>query len=552
MAPSFIEAPLTGICITYHQNGMVNQMAHANGVTDTQGADPNWMRRPGSLSSAYGATTRWSSGSYVYDGSGDVVKAGTSWFIYNEVSRIKTGTVFTGSTGGGTQKQQTFTYDPYGNLTNIAGNPDPGRSTPTSATTNRLTGGIYDAAGNLTAWNGATYAYDGFNMMTQMLNGTEDWRYMYTADDERFWSYRVAGNGSLWHVRDLDGKVLRRYESSISWTTLEDYIYRDGQLFAAVDGTGTRHFHLDHLGSPRLITNSAGVQLAYHVYYPFGEEATTYYQDYEPMKFTGHERDLASAAGTGDDLDYMHARFRSPLTARFLSVDPVLTGRAMKRPQAWNRYTYVIGNPLKYIDPYGELWFKIDDKWTYLKGVDVIEEVTVGSDGSFSSKQVQGKGTFAAFNGSQLTLYGKDGSMRTYSAVSGRVDALGRTQPGLQGVRNVGPISAGRYSFNPADIQNWNRLSGANQVASTLSPIAQILGLGKHGAWPGGTYAWGTQRVPLTPSARTDTLGRDNFFIHGGREPGSAGCIDLCGQAGDFFNAVSGTTEDIEVEVAYP
>ncbi len=295
----------TGIGITYHQNGMVNQMAHANGVTDTQGADPNWMRRPASLSSAYGATTRWSSGTYVYDGSGNVVKEGTAWFIYDEVSRIKTGTVFTGTTGGGTQKQQTFTYDPYGNLTNIAGNPDPGRSTPTSSSTNRLTGGIYDAAGNLTAWNGATYAYDGFNMMTQMLNGSEDWRYMYTADDERFWSYRVAGNGSLWYVRDLDGKVLRRYESSISWTTLEDYVYRDGQLFAAVDSTGTHHFHLDHLGSPRLITNSAGVQLAYHVYYPFGEEATTYYQDYEPMKFTGHERDLASAAGTGDDLDYM-------------------------------------------------------------------------------------------------------------------------------------------------------------------------------------------------------------------------------------------------------
>ena len=345
----------TGIGITYHQNGMVNQMAHANGVTDTQGADPNWMRRPGSLSSAYGATTRWSSGTYVYDGSGDVVKAGTAWFIYDEVSRIKTGTVFTGTTGGGTQKQQTFTYDPYGNFTNIAGNPDPGRSTPTSASTNRLTGGIYDAAGNLTAWNGASYAYDGFNMMTQMLNGSEDWRYMYTADDERFWSYRVAGNGSLWYVRDLDGKVLRRYESSISWTTLEDYVYRDGQLFAAVDGTGTHHFHLDHLGSPRLITNSAGVQLAYHVYYPFGEEATTYYQDYEPMKFTGHERDLASAAGTGDDLDYMHARF---CVSNYRSLSycrpPMRVKHLQRNPQLWNRYSYACANPMKYTDPTGE------------------------------------------------------------------------------------------------------------------------------------------------------------------------------------------------------
>ncbi len=32
----------------------------------------------------------------------------------------------------------------------------------------------------------------------------------------------------------------------------------------------------------------------------------------------------------------------------------------------------------------------------------------------------------------------------------------------------------------------------------------------------------------------TNTYGRDNFSIHGGTEPGSAGCIDMTGQIDKF------------------
>jgi hypothetical protein len=52
----------------------------------------------------------------------------------------------------------------------------------------------------------------------------------------------------------------------------------------------------------------------------------------------------------------MHARFCSPMTGRFTSVDPVLQiRRAQRHPQHWNRYAYAAGNPLKYRDPSGKV-----------------------------------------------------------------------------------------------------------------------------------------------------------------------------------------------------
>ena len=60
-----------------------------------------------------------------------------------------------------------------------------------------------------------------------------------------------------------------------------------------------------------------------------------------------------SAASSRRELDHMHARYRSPLTSRFLSTDPV--GGRPKQPQSWNRYAYTRGNPLRLIDPDGRL-----------------------------------------------------------------------------------------------------------------------------------------------------------------------------------------------------
>jgi RHS repeat-associated protein len=356
-----VPGQAAGVGITYYSNGMVKDVAHGNGVVDTQGNDPNGIARPSSITAALSGTTLWTTGAYQYDGAGNIWKIGTSWYEYDSLSRLKTGAVFPGTTGAGTQQKQAYAFDDYGNLQSIttqlgAGTPAV-RNTTTSTSTNRLTGTVnYDGAGNLTNWNGATYLYDDFNQMQHMTNGAEDWIYIYTADDERVWSYNLNLNLSRWTLRGLDGKVLRDFTNNNGvWSVAEDYLYRDGQLFAGYLGTGQRrHFALDHLGTVRLVTNTSGAQTDYHVYYPFGEEATPFDSNADRMQFTGHERDLNAQTGanpSADDLDYMHARHESPLTGRFLSVDPV--GGNGHEPQSWNRYSYVMGNPLKLIDPTG-------------------------------------------------------------------------------------------------------------------------------------------------------------------------------------------------------
>jgi RHS repeat-associated protein len=355
--------------VTYHLNGMVNQVTHAspNGVIDTVAVGTDSMLRPTAIDAKKGAATIWSSGGYSYDGAGNVKQIGAGFFQYDPVSRLLSGTVYDGATGSGTAKTQGYRFDAFGNITRITTN-GVQVQTPTAAATNRLTGGTYDAAGNLTAWNGQSYQYDAFNQMTRFCATTpcpggagEEWLYMYDANDERIWSFKWGASPRFdrWTLRGLGGEVLREYSNAgYAFTDKKDYIHRDGQLLASVSSLpaeGTCHFHLDHLGTPRAITSTSGALLSYHAYHPFGQEATSPTQDAERMKFTGHERDLANLAGTADDLDSMHARFYSPATGRFLSVDPAMESANPYLPQTWNRYNYVAGNPLKYIDPTGEI-----------------------------------------------------------------------------------------------------------------------------------------------------------------------------------------------------
>jgi RHS repeat-associated protein len=158
-------------------------------------------------------------------------------------------------------------------------------------------------------------------------------------------SYGLANETPV--VGDWDGMG-----GVLSWA--KDYVVRDGLPLASIEPVGgtpvTTHFHLDHLGSVRRLTNASGTVVASRDYLPFGSFITN--TTSERLAFTAHARDLRST-GNQDDLDYMHARYYNPTLGRFLSPDPVRG--SPRRPQSFNLYGYVRSNPVNFVDPWGLL-----------------------------------------------------------------------------------------------------------------------------------------------------------------------------------------------------
>jgi hypothetical protein len=95
--------------LSYHANGLVNQVVHTNGITDTQTTDSSGIPRPGSISfSGFAGIV----GNYSYDGAANVKQIGSHRYSYDLESRITFSNL-------GTLGTQGFSYDRYGNRTRI-------------------------------------------------------------------------------------------------------------------------------------------------------------------------------------------------------------------------------------------------------------------------------------------------------------------------------------------------------------------------------------------------------------------------------------------------
>jgi RHS repeat-associated protein len=110
--------------------------------------------------------------------------------------------------------------------------------------------------------------------------------------------------------------------------------------------TNTTYYSGDQIGSTRMTTTYSGWPISSDIYYPFGQEPTPP-ADNNHYKFTGQERDSEAS------LDYFNARHYSFSAGRFMSPDPYNGSMDPSNPQSFNRYGYVLNNPLRYTDPSG-------------------------------------------------------------------------------------------------------------------------------------------------------------------------------------------------------
>ena len=110
-----------------------------------------------------------------------------------------------------------------------------------------------------------------------------------------------------------------------------------------------------YFGSKRIaLTNSSGVTTAFSPdqlgssgqYYPYGEGKGGN-NPADTWSFATYWRDSATG------LDYADQRYSSNQVGRFMTADPYSGSAEPGNPQSWNRYPYVMGDPLNAFDPEG-------------------------------------------------------------------------------------------------------------------------------------------------------------------------------------------------------
>jgi RHS repeat-associated protein len=228
----------------------------------------------------------------------------------------------------------------------------------------------YDRRGNqIRTFGGTTLQYDtSFGLPTNVGTGGND-RIWYDADLKRLYRQRIAEQDyNIFYVGDL-------FEQRENAGTTDFVFYIPsprgiiGQVMWVDNGAtfapmATLLFHKDHLGSITSIENTGDGSHVNFNYDPWGNRidpnnpltkkpAYTLPTGGENasisptvrLGFTGHEHDEDSG------LINMRGRMYDPAIARFLSPDPMQ--QLPFHGLGYDRYAYVLNNPLRYTDPSG-------------------------------------------------------------------------------------------------------------------------------------------------------------------------------------------------------
>nr|WP_260866539.1 zincin-like metallopeptidase toxin domain-containing protein [Paenibacillus xylanexedens] len=125
------------------------------------------------------------------------------------------------------------------------------------------------------------------------------------------------------------------------------YVYGLG-LIGREDADGTYlSYHYDLRGSTTLLTDEQNRVKDRYTYGLYGELEQHEGVTVQPFAYNGRDGVMTDANG----LYYMRARYYDPKLKRFLNRD-VIRGE-IQDGQTFNRYAYVNGNPVSYIDPLG-------------------------------------------------------------------------------------------------------------------------------------------------------------------------------------------------------
>jgi RHS repeat-associated protein len=273
--------------------------------------------------------------------SGNTQNGQTCQYAHDDLARIA-------SVNCGTNSYnwvQGFSYDAFGNVKKAGSQLGVSFQPAYASATNRyasLPSGspAYDANGNVKADGFHSYAWDADGNLT-VLDANP--AMVYDALDRRV-EQTVSGTTSE-ILYSLDGAKLALLNGA---AVSQLFVGLPGGSRAIYTASGLAYYQYGNwLGSERETTTPAGSIVHDGMYGPYGE---TYNETGSSSlrNFTGQEANLAL------DLYDFSAREYHPIQGRWLQPDPAGLGAVdYTNPQSWNRYGYVLGNPLGFTDPTG-------------------------------------------------------------------------------------------------------------------------------------------------------------------------------------------------------
>ena len=249
---------------------------------------------------------------------------------------------------------QGYDYDVWGNVTHKYGwGGEVQGGTPTASTDityaytgNRRNGFSYDAAGNLTNDLGQTFTYDATG---QQATASCSYSLLQSYDGDGLRVKKNDNGAQTYYLRSsvLGGQVVAEIVwASVSWQWNRGYVYLGSQLLA-VQQAGVFWMHEDPVTKSKRITNSAGTVVSTVELDPWGADTgRSSNAAFQPKKFTSYERD---GNGTDEAMFRRYNRWQS----RFDQPDPYDGSYSLTDPQSFNRYAYVQGDPVNFVDPSG-------------------------------------------------------------------------------------------------------------------------------------------------------------------------------------------------------